>query len=356
MPVKRTKELTSQQNSDNNNTRKEAVPPHIPKLPYEKPSWSAKPTFNYSLEVLKNGASIETIKGSENKEFVTIGRLPICDILMEHPSISRYHAVIQFDRDGEAYLYDMGSAHGTKINKQEIPKREYRPLKPGDQIRFGESTRIYIFDSGKPYDPEQEALERREKMLKERIARATRGEPMSGTKNSIEDHVKNNDEEDDGVSWGFGEDAVEEEEDEEENNNPESSKKYLEEALNISSTSGDADLLSITDKALTYDDLLQQQNETEAKLKVVEKKLEEKRLREQEEASQAKDEDEDLDAYMKNLSRKPLEDDKSIFSLQKELAQLKKVKYSTWMRLVVIGVRSGLTSFFHSVLRITNVL
>lgn len=55
-----------------------------PPLSYEKPSWSSEPLFDYSVEVLKNGASIETIQGPK-KEFITIGRLPICDMPMEHP-------------------------------------------------------------------------------------------------------------------------------------------------------------------------------------------------------------------------------------------------------------------------------
>jgi len=58
--------------------------PQPPPLKYEKPSWSAQPTYKYRLEVLKNGASLETVQGPR-KEFVTIGRLPICDIPMEHP-------------------------------------------------------------------------------------------------------------------------------------------------------------------------------------------------------------------------------------------------------------------------------
>lgn len=55
-----------------------------PPLQYEKPSWGAVASFKYRLEVLKNGASLETIQGPK-KDFVTIGRLPICDIPMEHP-------------------------------------------------------------------------------------------------------------------------------------------------------------------------------------------------------------------------------------------------------------------------------
>lgn len=58
--------------------------PQPPPLNYDKPSWSAEPSYKYRLEILKNGASLETVQGPR-KEFVTIGRLPICDIPMEHP-------------------------------------------------------------------------------------------------------------------------------------------------------------------------------------------------------------------------------------------------------------------------------
>jgi hypothetical protein len=59
-------------------------PPRPPPLNYQKPSWSGPPTYSYRLEVLKNGQSLEAIDGPKDKEFVTIGRLPLCDIPMEH--------------------------------------------------------------------------------------------------------------------------------------------------------------------------------------------------------------------------------------------------------------------------------
>ena len=49
---------------------------------------------------------------------------------MEHPSISRLHAVLQFRAsDGAAFLYDPGSAHGTIVNKQRIPAQQYVPIR-----------------------------------------------------------------------------------------------------------------------------------------------------------------------------------------------------------------------------------
>lgn len=213
------------------------APPQAPKappLPYEKPSWSGPCVFDYRLEVLKNGSSIESIKGPK-KDFVTIGRLPLCDILMEHPSVSRYQAIIQFDQDGDAYLYDLDSAHGTRLNKNPVPGREYVQLKPGDQIRFGESTRLCIFDSDKPYDPEAEALEKRRIALKQRIAKQ-RGEAEQAV------------EEGGGVSWGFQEDAEEQEDDEED---AEVDDSEIEANLD---KSGDASLLNIEAEKMAFED------------------------------------------------------------------------------------------------------
>lgn len=209
--------------------------PTPPPLAYEKPSWSGPCVYNYRLEVLKNGISLESIKGP-HKEFVTLGRLPICDILMEHPSISRYHAIIQFDQDGDAYLYDLDSAHGTRLNKNTIPAREYVQLKPGDQIRFGESTRLCIFDSEKPYDPEAEALEKRKIALKQRIAKQ-RGESIPTQ------------EDNEGISWGFTEDAEEVPEDEDDEGEVDA--KEIEANLD---KSGDASLLNVEAEKMAFED------------------------------------------------------------------------------------------------------
>ncbi|KAI9255341.1 SMAD/FHA domain-containing protein [Helicostylum pulchrum] len=328
-----------------------ALPPKsIPALPYEKPNWSGTPCFEYKLEVLKNGSSLETIDGPK-KEFVSIGRLPICDIPMEHPSVSRYHAIIQFDQDGDAYLFDMDSAHGTRLNKKQIPGREYVQLKPGDQIRFGESTRICIFESEKPYDPEAEAEERRKIALQQRLAKA-RGQEQQQSANA-------DDTAEQGISWGFGDDAEEEEEEEE---NEEEGEEQDEQAIVANlNKSGDASLLDIeatkmafedakrrredieimygddsdedlydktkkrskkVEKAETHDELVVKQKEAEANIKKVEAMILEKKNA----STEKKQEDEqDLDAYMSNLSKKPLNNDKSLFTLAKELKQLQKL-------------------------------
>ena len=121
----------------------------IPELPYKVPSWSGVPEDLYSLEVLKNGCIISNIDLT-SKPFHVFGRLPNCDVSLEHPSVSRYHAVIQYKTSDSSnsekgfYIYDLGSTHGTTVNKSRIePKRYYR-LRVGYVFKFGGSSRLFI--------------------------------------------------------------------------------------------------------------------------------------------------------------------------------------------------------------------
>ncbi len=57
-------------------------------LPYQEPSWGGVPAQPYGVEVIKNGTVVETIP-LRDKSFFVIGRLATCDIVLEHPSLSR---------------------------------------------------------------------------------------------------------------------------------------------------------------------------------------------------------------------------------------------------------------------------
>jgi hypothetical protein len=124
----------------------------IPELKYKEPPWSAIPQTEekFSLEVLKNGCIISTLNLNE-KAFHVFGRLDVCDVVLEHPSISRYHALVQYrgETDGDRslcgfYLYDLGSTHGTIVNKSKIKAKTYYRLKVGYVIKFGGSSRLFI--------------------------------------------------------------------------------------------------------------------------------------------------------------------------------------------------------------------
>ena len=81
------------------------------------------------------------------------------DFLIEHPSCSKQHAVLQFryvegksrgefgDKTGggvKPYLLDLESANGTVVNGERVPDRRYVELKSGDSVGFGESSREYV--------------------------------------------------------------------------------------------------------------------------------------------------------------------------------------------------------------------
>ncbi len=67
-------------------------------------------------------------------EKVTIGRAPDNRIVLDHPLVSRYHAVIE--RMGtRSRLLDLHSANGVYVNQQRVSESAW--LNPGDTIRIG---------------------------------------------------------------------------------------------------------------------------------------------------------------------------------------------------------------------------
>ena len=78
------------------------------------------------------------------------------DHLIEHPSCSKQHAVLQFrwvekrneygERKGgvRPYVIDLDSANGTTVNGDKIPERRYVEVRSNDVLKFGESTREYV--------------------------------------------------------------------------------------------------------------------------------------------------------------------------------------------------------------------
>ena len=53
--------------------------------------------------------------------------------------------MVQFRGDGAAFVYDPGATHGVYLNKRRVePAGTHVPLRVGDQLRFGESSRTYV--------------------------------------------------------------------------------------------------------------------------------------------------------------------------------------------------------------------
>ncbi|XP_042470685.1 kanadaptin-like isoform X1 [Zingiber officinale] len=168
-------------------------------VPYSIPTWSEPPGHPFLLEVLKDGIIIEQLDVSQKGAYM-FGRVDLCDFVLEHPTISRFHAVLQFKKD-EVLLYDLGSTHGTFVNKVQIKKKVYTAVHVGDVLRFGLSSRLYIFQGPTELMPPEGDLEKlrnakiREEMLdcEASLVRARVDASLAS-----------------GISWGLQEDAIEE--------------------------------------------------------------------------------------------------------------------------------------------------
>ncbi|TMW55620.1 hypothetical protein Poli38472_010502 [Pythium oligandrum] len=174
--------------------------------PYAPPEWGVDGSnaFNIYMDVIKGGLVVEslTLPPDASKSFVVAGRMePVCDLVLQHPSISRVHAVLQFDIHGALFVKDMNSTYGTFVNKKRLVPNQFERLHIGDIVVFGESTRMYALCGPAELLPEeydsanlQAFRARLEKKQNEARSMGRREKP----------------EEESGASWGFGEDAEEE--------------------------------------------------------------------------------------------------------------------------------------------------
>jgi len=206
---------------DNLKSASELKQAQTPPLQYLEPSWGGVSDKPYYLEILKNGTIVDTVK-LENKSFFTIGRLPVCDVPFEHPSLSRYHAVLQFKTNPSPekpvgfYLFDLDSTHGSFHNKKKCFPKTYYRLRVGHMLKFGGSTRTVLLQ-GPEEDEEEEselsvtelkalAAEKAQKKAEEEQQRIKKLEEMEAAEEG-----RHNEEMSKGISWGMEDDAMDDE-------------------------------------------------------------------------------------------------------------------------------------------------
>jgi hypothetical protein len=80
-----------------------------------------------------------------DRDKVTLGRLPECDLAIADPNVSRHHAEVRRGADETWVVADLGSTNGTKVNglRTDAPHQ----LKDGDEITVG-STSIHFEANG----------------------------------------------------------------------------------------------------------------------------------------------------------------------------------------------------------------
>lgn len=88
-------------------------------------------------------------------EKITLGRDPTCQVVLAQKAVSRAHARIS--RDGALnFIEDLGSAYGTQVNGQKIPKGEKRLLRAGDVIAIAQFDVTFDKVSERSHPPEGE--------------------------------------------------------------------------------------------------------------------------------------------------------------------------------------------------------
>uniref|UniRef100_A0A663ESY0 Solute carrier family 4 member 1 adaptor protein n=1 Tax=Aquila chrysaetos chrysaetos TaxID=223781 RepID=A0A663ESY0_AQUCH len=193
---------------------------------YEEPPWGSRPPAGagYGLEVLKGGVALGSVR-LEGRSWFLVGRLPGCALALEHPSVSRHHAVLQYRGAGCSpdspsgadaagfYVYDLGSTHGTFLNKARVPPRTYCRVRVGHGLRFGGSSRLF-FLQGPKEDQESESeltVTQLKALFKQQQAKLEK--TMLGEDSDEEDEKERRSERsqntDMSCSWGMGEDAEE---------------------------------------------------------------------------------------------------------------------------------------------------
>jgi len=118
--------------------------------PMKLPKWCGFPPWhgkrNVRFEVHKDGKKGKDIFLMRRPYFV-LGKLPGNEIQLDHPSISRKHAMILHHKvNGTLHLIDLKSAHGTYLREQKIKPgmSGMVTLAEGSSVRFGASTRTYV--------------------------------------------------------------------------------------------------------------------------------------------------------------------------------------------------------------------
>ncbi|TKV99570.1 hypothetical protein SEVIR_8G052400v4 [Setaria viridis] len=75
---------------------------------------------------------------------VTVGRHPDCHVLVDHPSVSRFHLQLRARRrQRRITVTDLRSVHGTWVSGRRIPPHTPVDLVNGDTLRLGASKREY---------------------------------------------------------------------------------------------------------------------------------------------------------------------------------------------------------------------
>ncbi|KAJ5031108.1 SMAD/FHA domain-containing protein [Bipolaris maydis] len=131
-------------------------------LKYHEPAEARKPPSSqpWRMFVFKGDDVVDTIELWQKSCWLLGRSHEVVDYVLEHPSSSGQHAVIQFryiqktveDEFGvkstrgkvKPYIIDLESSNGTELNGEDIEASRYFELRDKDIIKFGGSEREYV--------------------------------------------------------------------------------------------------------------------------------------------------------------------------------------------------------------------
>jgi hypothetical protein len=84
---------------------------------------------------------------SPYSSYISVGRTPNNDVVIEDASLSKFHAYLRADERGEVTLQDAGSRNGTFVDDVPVRTRERgsaATLHPGARVRFGRVDLVFL--------------------------------------------------------------------------------------------------------------------------------------------------------------------------------------------------------------------
>ncbi|MED6126382.1 hypothetical protein PIB30_077813 [Stylosanthes scabra] len=79
-----------------------------------------------------------------HEDVLMVGRHPDCDLMLTHPSISRFHLEIRSKPSSQSlFVQDLSSVHGTWVSGKKVEAGVSVEMKEGDTLKIGVSSRVY---------------------------------------------------------------------------------------------------------------------------------------------------------------------------------------------------------------------
>lgn len=125
-------------------------------IKYSEPGDARKPQRRWRLYPFKGEKALPVLYIHRQSAYLMGRDRKIADIPLDHPSISKQHAALQYrlvsykkengteGRHIRPYIIDLESANGTFLNNVKLEPRRFHELMERDVVKFGFSSREYV--------------------------------------------------------------------------------------------------------------------------------------------------------------------------------------------------------------------